>query len=94
MNDEIAELTRRAEKAERERDAAIAALFTQATLRGRAEGALEASEMAGVVDGWRRRAERAEAALTEMTRRRDEWKKKAEGYDAVRLALREKVGSP
>ena len=30
----------------------------------------------------------------EAYRRRDEWKKKAEGYDAVRLALREKVGSP
>jgi hypothetical protein len=29
-----------------------------------------------------------------MTRRRDEWRKKAEGYDAVRRALREKVGSP
>ena len=35
-----------------------------------------------------------EAALAEMTRRRDEWRKKAEGYDAVRLALREKVGTP
>lgn len=32
-------------------------------------------------------------SLAEMTRRRDEWKAKAEGYDAVRLALREKVGS-
>jgi len=30
----------------------------------------------------------------EAYRRRDEWKKKAEGYDAVRRALREKVGSP
>lgn len=40
------------------------------------------------------RAEAAEKALDEMTRRRDEWRKKAEGYDAVRLALREKVGTP
>ena len=40
------------------------------------------------------RIEALEAALAEMTRRRDEWRKKAEGYDAVRLALREKVGSP
>ena len=39
-------------------------------------------------------AEALEAALAEMTRRRDEWRKKAEGYDAVRLALREKVGTP
>ena len=40
------------------------------------------------------RIERLEAALSEMTRRRDEWRKKAEGFDAVRLALREKVGTP
>ena len=40
------------------------------------------------------RIEVLEAALEEMTRRRDEWRKKAEGYDAVRLALREKVGAP
>ena len=40
------------------------------------------------------RIEALEAALAEMTRRRDEWRKKAEGYDAVRLALREKVGTP
>ena len=40
------------------------------------------------------RIERLEAALSEMTRRRDEWRKKAEGFDAVRLALRAKVGTP
>lgn len=32
--------------------------------------------------------------LAEARRRRNEWKAKAEGYDAVRRALREKVGSP
>ena len=37
---------------------------------------------------------RITADLAEMTRRRDEWRKKAEGYDAVRLALRQKVGTP
>lgn len=35
-----------------------------------------------------------EARLAEMTRRRDEWRKKAEGFDEVRQALREKVGAP
>lgn len=35
-----------------------------------------------------------EAERDEAYRRRDEWRKKAEGYDAVRVALREKVGSP
>lgn len=41
-----------------------------------------------------KRADAAEAALSEMARRRDEWKAKAEGYDAVRMALREKVTAP
>ena len=40
------------------------------------------------------RIEALEAKLAEMTRRRDEWRKKAEGYDEVRVALREKVGAP
>lgn len=38
--------------------------------------------------------DRATAERDEARRRRDEWRKKAEGYDAVRLALREKVGAP
>lgn len=33
----------------------------------------------------------AEADITEMTRRRDEWRAKADGYDAVRLALRDAI---
>jgi len=35
-----------------------------------------------------------EAERDEARRRRDEWRKKAEGYDEVRQALREKVGTP
>ena len=34
------------------------------------------------------------AERDEATRRRDAWKAKADGFDAVRLALREKVGAP
>ena len=34
------------------------------------------------------------AELAEMKRRRDEWQKKAEGFDTIRHALREKVGAP
>ena len=52
------------EAAEAERDAAINALSEAAAARGRAEGRLAASEMAGVLDGWKQRAEAAEAALT------------------------------
>lgn len=40
------------------------------------------------------RIEALEAERDEARRRRDEWRKKAEGYDAVRKALREKVGAP
>ena len=37
---------------------------------------------------------RLKAERDEALRRRDGWRAKAEGYDAVRLALREKVGTP
>lgn len=49
------------EKAEDERDAAIKALCEAAKAKGQAEGKLAASEMAGVVEGWKTRAEKAEA---------------------------------
>lgn len=45
----------------RERDTAIKHLSEAAYARGEAEGRLAASEMAGVVDGWRERAEALEA---------------------------------
>lgn len=38
--------------------------------------------------------ERSEESRLEALRRRDKWKAKAEGFEAVRLALREKVGAP
>jgi hypothetical protein len=44
-----------------ERDAAVMQVSREAAARGQAEGRLEASEMAGVVAGWRERAEAAEA---------------------------------
>lgn len=42
----------------------------------------------------RAQAAKDKAEIAEARRRRDEWRKKAEGYDAVCLALREKVGAP
>ena len=60
------EMWSRAEKAERERDEAIKALSDEARNRGEAEGRLEASEMAGVVDGWKARAEAAEAKVARL----------------------------
>lgn len=54
------------ERVRGERDAAIMEVSRQAAARGRAEGALEASETVGVVEGWRARAEAAEAALERL----------------------------
>lgn len=38
--------------------------------------------------------ERLRADVAEARRRRDEWRKKAEGFDTIRRALREKIGDP
>lgn len=51
--------------AEAERDAAIREMGTYARQAGEAIGRLEMSEAAGVVDGWRERAEAAEAREAE-----------------------------
>jgi hypothetical protein len=50
--------------------------------------------VADMIEGLLDRITTAEAERDEARRRRDEWRKKAEGYDAVRRALREKVGAP
>lgn len=42
---------------------AVSAIAFEASRAGRAEGRLEASELAGVVEGWKARAEAAEAQL-------------------------------
>lgn len=48
---------------ERARDSAIRLMSDYARLAGEATGKLEMSEAAGIVDGWRERAERAESSL-------------------------------
>ncbi len=58
-----ATLSAEVERLRDQRDAAIMEVSRQAAARGRAEGALEASETAGVVEGWRARAESAEARV-------------------------------
>jgi len=73
---------------EAERDAAIASMTDAARKRGEAEGKLAASEMAGVVEGWRDRAIKAEAALA--TARADAVRDAAEAAneaDSLELAL-------
>ena len=59
----------RAESAEAARDQAILALASEAQKRGEAEGRLAASEMPGMVDLWKRRADAAEAKLKEAVKR-------------------------
>lgn len=56
----------RAEKAEAERNAALKECSEWARQAGEPQGRLEMSEAAGVVEGWRERAERAEGLLREM----------------------------
>jgi hypothetical protein len=51
----------RADKLQAERDEALTQMTAYAREAGFAKGALDASEMAGVVEGWKARAEAAEA---------------------------------
>lgn len=52
---------------ETELAAALIEVSNQARLRGEAEGKLHVSELAGIVEGWQLRAERAEAELARKT---------------------------
>ena len=71
----------RAAEVEEERDVAVNALSEAATARGRAEGLLRASEMPGIVQGWQRRAEKAEAdARTAYARGLEDAAKVADEY--------------
>lgn len=60
----------RIEALEAERDAALKECSEWARQAGEAQGRLEMSEAAGIVEGWRERAERAEGLLREMF---EEW---------------------
>lgn len=62
----IRELEARAENAEHAFLAALKTMSDEARKRGEAEGRLAASEMAGVVDGWKARAEAAEAKVAKL----------------------------
>ncbi len=55
---------------------------------------LDAICAADVIERLTARAQAAERDLAEARRRRDEWRAKAEGYDDVCRALREKIGDP
>ena len=66
-DDEIAVLDARAKNAEAERDAAIRALSEASRKQGEAEGKLLASEMAGIVEGWKARVETLKAENERMT---------------------------
>lgn len=63
-----ARLEARADNAEKAFVAAIKTMSEEARERGGAEGRLDASEMADVVDGWKARAEAAEAENLEQAR--------------------------
>jgi len=65
----VAECNQRAEVAEAERDAALKETAKYAREAGEAKGKLEMSEAAGIVEGWRERAEAAEARATALEAR-------------------------
>jgi hypothetical protein len=81
-------------EARRERDQAILARCEAARLRGEAEGALAASEMAGVVDGWKRAAEKAERERDEARAALASIEKSRADADAVTARVREIMASP
>lgn len=62
-DDEIKALQSELAEVKAERDAALRECTTWAREAGLAKGKLDASEMAGVVEGWKVRAERAESSL-------------------------------
>ena len=73
---------------------AVFACGDQARARGEAEGKLAASEMAGVVDGWKARAEAAEADLTDLAQKSTRLITEIEGErDALKAELTEAVGA-
>lgn len=65
----IEALTRRLAQTEAERDAALREFTRLATEAGEAQGRLEMSEAAGIVDGWREKCEGMERALAEADRK-------------------------
>lgn len=75
----IEALTRRLAQAEADRDAALRECTRLATEAGEAQGRLEMSEAAGIVDGWREKCEGLERALAEAQQQAsseltDEWR--------------------
>ncbi|MGV8955024.1 MAG: hypothetical protein ACOH2M_28260 [Cypionkella sp.] len=88
--------TLRALSAERH---ALGAELDMMKTAGIIEVAVRNPSVADFMQHWDGRTEKAErdahaATISEITRRRDEWKAKCEGYEVIRLALREKVGAP
>jgi len=69
----------------RERDEAIKAAGDQAILRGEAEGKLAASEMAGIVDGWKRRAEAYRNQRDEALKALEPFAKAADNFDGFKI---------
>jgi hypothetical protein len=67
-----------AERAEQERDEALRECARWASEAGEAKGRLEMSEAAGIVDGWRERAEAAESELQRVKAERDKARRVAE----------------
>jgi DNA repair exonuclease SbcCD ATPase subunit len=77
----LEERTREVEEANRDLKAALRETGKWAAQAGEAKGRLEMSEAAGIVDGWRERAEAAESALSTSRERERELEKALEAVD-------------
>ena len=73
LRDEVIELRARIAELEAFQQQAIKQVCELAREAGEAKGKLEASELPGIVDGWREKCERLERRIAELEAARAEW---------------------
>ena len=73
LRDEVIELRARIAELEAFQQQAIKQVCELAREAGEAKGKLEASELPGIVDGWREKCERLERRIAELEADRAEW---------------------
>lgn len=84
---DLKESADRIEQLEAERDEAVRLMSYYAREAGEAQGVLEASEMAGVVRGWKEKAERLEAENRDLRVDIEIKRKKLEDTTAARQPM-------
>lgn len=90
LRDEVIELRARIAELEAFQQQAIKQVCELAREAGEAKGKLEASEMPGIVDGWREKCERLERRVAELEADRAEWV--GEREESIRRGARRTPG--